>query len=94
MSERGFSLGALPGCWSRRETNIEGSGDEKAASSVQCGELLEEVMDATAERAALEAERAFLNQRVIDTAHLNIKPRASSLFSKEETSRVCFFFLL
>uniref|UniRef100_A0A0N5AQG2 Nuclear pore protein n=1 Tax=Syphacia muris TaxID=451379 RepID=A0A0N5AQG2_9BILA len=82
LNESGYCLGALPGCWSRKESSGDSFNDEKNMTSTQSNTVLEDAVDATSELAALEAERAFFNQRVIDTAHLNMKSKSAILSGK------------
>lgn len=86
-------MGALPACCSAKSVSGDLYSEEQNLVSVHSNQIIEDAMDVASERAAVEAERAFLNQRVIDTAHLNIKSRSRLLNGKGDDSNVPVLFL-
>ncbi|VDK28824.1 unnamed protein product [Gongylonema pulchrum] len=72
LSGKGFSLSAVPQI---EDTGVQTETEaEVVLPSTDCQQMLNELAAETEKRTRLEAERAFLNQRIVDQTYFNAKP--------------------
>ncbi|MCP9263465.1 Nuclear pore complex protein Nup93 [Dirofilaria immitis] len=71
LAGKGFSLGSIP---QMQEEAGENEVEELILPSADCQHMLNEIVAETSILARLEAERAFMNQSVVDQAYTMSKP--------------------
>ncbi|VDK64983.1 unnamed protein product [Onchocerca ochengi] len=87
LGGKGFSLSSVP---QMQEEAAENEAEEIVLPSTDCQHMLNEIVAETSTRTRLEAERAFMNQRVVDQAYMMAKsvtkPIASGISSSKATN--------
>uniref|UniRef100_A0A915Q733 Nuclear pore protein n=1 Tax=Setaria digitata TaxID=48799 RepID=A0A915Q733_9BILA len=69
FASKGFSLTSIP----QMQEATENEGEELVLPSADCQQMLNEIVAETSQRTRLEAERAFMNQRVVDQTYATTK---------------------
>uniref|UniRef100_A0A0R3RXD0 Nuclear pore protein n=1 Tax=Elaeophora elaphi TaxID=1147741 RepID=A0A0R3RXD0_9BILA len=70
LGGKGFSLSSVP---QMQEAAVENEVEELVVPSADCEHMLNEIVAETSIRTRLEAERAFMNQRIVDEAYTTPK---------------------
>lgn len=73
LAEKGLSVGLLAGTVEKKAPEVE--PEETAAPSTDCREMLAQISSENTKRTCLQAERAFMNQRVVDATNKETKSR-------------------
>ncbi|KAL3998910.1 Nup93/Nic96 family protein [Acanthocheilonema viteae] len=76
LGGKGFSLSSIP---QMQEGTVENEVEEVVLPSADCQHMLDEIIAETSIRTRLEAERAFMNQRVVDQAYTAAKSIAKNV---------------
>ncbi|CAG9540043.1 unnamed protein product [Cercopithifilaria johnstoni] len=87
LGGKGFSLSSIP---QMQEGAAENEVDELVLPSADCQHMLNEIVAETSIRTRLEAERAFMNQRVVDQAYTAAKYVAKATPSAVPLSKTTY----
>lgn len=88
LGGKGFSLSSVP---QMQEGTGESEAEELVLPSADCQHMLNEIVAETSIRTRLEAERAFINQRVVDQAYTTAKTVTKATASAVPHSKVSPF---